>query len=113
MWKEPWPDFNLSSATLGLRAPFSVTWGVGLNMVCTPVESSKILSQEVQRRAQDWNLGLRFGGLEEGFRDVQLGNLDQPVKTLWFFLMKLTSSHWISALGCVGFKGKHWLLLGD
>lgn len=113
MWKEPWPDFNLSSATLCLRAPFSVTWGVGLNMVCTPVESSKIPSQEVQRRAQDWNLGLWFGGVEERVRDVQLGNLDQPVKILWFFLTKLTSSHWISAPGCVGFKGKHWLLLGD
>ena len=54
------------------------------------------------------------GGLGERLRDVQLGNLDQSVKTLWSILMKLTSSLWISALGCVGFKGKHWLLLlGD
>lgn len=63
------------------------------------------------------SLGLWFGGVGEvgeGFRDVQLGNLDQSMKTLWFILMKLTSSHWISALGYVGFKGKHWLLLlGD
>lgn len=117
MWKEPSPDFKLSSATLGLKAPFYVNLGVSLNTVCTPVQSSKIPSQEEQRRAQGWNLGLWFGGVGEvgeGFRDVQLGNLDQSMKTLWFILMKLTSSHWISALGYVGFKGKHWLLLlGD
>lgn len=35
---------------------------------------------------------------------MQLGNLDLSVKTLWFILMELTSSHWISALGCVGFS---------
>lgn len=45
---------------------------------------------------------------------MQLGNLGQSVKTLWFILMKLASSHWISALGCVEFKGKcRLLLLGD
>jgi hypothetical protein len=32
---------------------------------------------------------------------------------LWFMLMKLVSSHWISA-GVCGAQGKHWLLfLGD
>lgn len=46
------------------------------------------------------------GGGWGRLRDVQLGNLDQSVKTLWFILMQLTSSRWISALGCVGFKGK-------
>ena len=65
-----------------------------------------ILGPEEQRRAQDWNLGLWLGGVGKRLGDVQLGNLDQSVKTLWFILMKLTSSHWISALGCVGFKGK-------
>lgn len=46
MWKEPSPDFKLSSATLGLKAPFYVNLGVSLNTVCTPVQSSKIPSQE-------------------------------------------------------------------
>lgn len=83
--------------------------------MCTPVESFKILSQEVQRRArtrlEPGAVVWRGGRVGEGLRDVQLGNLDQSAKTLWFVLMKLTSSYWISALGCVGFKGKHWLLL--
>lgn len=49
----------------------------------------------------------------EGLRDVQLGKLDESVRTWWFILMKRASSHWISALGCVGFKAERWLLLGD
>lgn len=51
MWKDPLPDCSLSSATLGLRPPFSAPWGAGLNPVRTPIESCEIVSQEVQRRA--------------------------------------------------------------
>lgn len=114
MWKEPSADFNLSSATWGQRAPFSVHGGFGQNAVCTPIESSKVLSQEAQRRARSWNLGLWLGGPGGRTQRCAAGKFGSVCED---FVVHSHEAHFLPLDFCPrvwGFKGKHWLLLlGD
>ena len=72
MWKQPSPDFNLSSATWGLRVPFSVHWRFGLNTECTPIESFKILSQEAQEGHEVGTWGCGWEGWEGWGKDSEM-----------------------------------------
>ena len=49
MWKQPLPDFNLSSATLGLRSPFLCQVGSAPDTAHTPC-SLNILRSGAQRQ---------------------------------------------------------------
>lgn len=61
---QPLPDFNLSSATLGPRAPFSVRWAAGPNSVHTPCGLNILLSFGAPRRRGGHRAGTQAWGWE-------------------------------------------------
>ena len=66
---KPSADFNLSSATLGLRAPFSVKWAAGPNSVHTLCSLNILLSFRAPRRGAEEGTGLGPGpGVGRGGR---------------------------------------------